>query len=35
MSPLNVHVNRIPINGTVEYLEYFEADLYKKCIYQI
>ena len=25
MSPLNVHVNRIPISGTVEYLEYFEG----------
>ncbi len=25
MSPLNVHVNRIPISGTVEYLEYIEG----------
>ena len=25
MSPLNVHVNRIPIDGTVEYLEYIEG----------
>src|SRR5690606_24416631 len=25
MSPLNVHVNRIPINGKVEYLNYFEG----------
>lgn len=25
MSPLNVHVNRIPISGTVEYLEYFQG----------
>jgi phosphatidylserine decarboxylase len=24
MSPLNVHVNRIPITGKVDYLEYFE-----------
>jgi phosphatidylserine decarboxylase len=26
MSPLNVHVNRIPISGTVEYLNYIEGD---------
>lgn len=26
MSPLNVHVNRIPINGKVEYLEYIEGE---------
>ncbi len=25
MSPLNVHVNRIPITGTVDYLNYFEG----------
>lgn len=25
MSPLNVHVNRNPINGTVEYLKYIEG----------
>jgi len=25
MSPLNVHVNRIPINGVVEYLQYCEG----------
>jgi len=25
MSPLNVHVNRIPITGQVDYLEYFEG----------
>jgi phosphatidylserine decarboxylase len=25
MSPLNVHVNRIPITGKVDYLEYFEG----------
>jgi len=25
MSPLNVHVNRIPISGTVDHLEYFEG----------
>jgi phosphatidylserine decarboxylase len=25
MSPLNVHVNRIPISGIVEYFEYFEG----------
>lgn len=25
MSPLNVHVNRIPISGTVEYLNYHEG----------
>ncbi|HVO76130.1 MAG TPA: phosphatidylserine decarboxylase family protein [Ignavibacteriaceae bacterium] len=25
MSPLNVHVNRIPIDGTVEYLKYHEG----------
>jgi phosphatidylserine decarboxylase len=25
MSPLNVHVNRIPISGTVEYLKYYEG----------
>lgn len=26
MSPLNVHVNRIPINGTIEYLKYIEGE---------
>jgi len=26
MSPLNVHVNRIPINGTVDYLKYIEGE---------
>ena len=26
MSPLNVHVNRIPINGKVEYLNYIKGD---------
>jgi phosphatidylserine decarboxylase len=26
MSPLNVHVNRIPIDGTVEYLKYYEGE---------
>lgn len=26
MSPLNVHVNRIPIDGKVEYLEYIEGE---------
>lgn len=26
MSPLNVHVNRIPIDGTVKYLKYVEGD---------
>ncbi|MBU1101034.1 MAG: phosphatidylserine decarboxylase family protein [Bacteroidetes bacterium] len=26
MSPLNVHVNRIPINGTVDYLEYHNGE---------
>ncbi|MFO7447078.1 MAG: phosphatidylserine decarboxylase family protein [Ignavibacteriaceae bacterium] len=26
MSPLNVHVNRIPITGTVEYLQYHEGE---------
>lgn len=26
MSPLNVHVNRIPIDGTVEYLKYIEGE---------
>lgn len=26
MSPLNVHVNRIPINGKVEYLKYYKGD---------
>ncbi|NWF87943.1 MAG: phosphatidylserine decarboxylase family protein [Ignavibacteriaceae bacterium] len=26
MSPLNVHVNRIPINGKVTYLKYHEGD---------
>ncbi|MGK9369517.1 phosphatidylserine decarboxylase family protein [Melioribacter sp. Ez-97] len=26
MSPLNVHVNRIPIDGKVEYLNYVEGD---------
>ncbi|MCH9030564.1 MAG: phosphatidylserine decarboxylase, partial [Bacteroidetes bacterium] len=25
MSPLNVHVNRIPISGTVEYFDYIEG----------
>ena len=25
MSPLNVHVNRIPISGKIEYLKYFEG----------
>jgi phosphatidylserine decarboxylase len=25
MSPLNVHVNRIPINGKVEYLKYYKG----------
>ncbi len=25
MSPLNVHVNRIPVTGKVEYLKYFEG----------
>jgi len=25
MSPLDVHVNRIPISGTVEYLKYYEG----------
>ncbi len=25
MSPLNVHVNRIPINGKVDYLEYYKG----------
>jgi len=25
MSPLNVHVNRIPVSGKVEYLKYFEG----------
>jgi len=25
MSPLNVHVNRIPVSGMVDYLEYFEG----------
>jgi len=25
MSPLNVHVNRIPINGKVEYLKYYQG----------
>jgi len=25
MSPLNVHVNRIPISGTVEHLKYYEG----------
>jgi phosphatidylserine decarboxylase len=25
MSPLNVHINRIPISGVVEYLNYFEG----------
>ena len=25
MSPLNVHVNRIPISGTIEYLKYHEG----------
>ncbi len=25
MSPLNVHVNRIPVNGKVDYLEYFKG----------
>ncbi len=26
MSPLNVHVNRIPISGKVEYLKYFKGE---------
>src|SRR5690606_37720933 len=26
MSPLNVHVNRIPINGIVEYVKYYEGE---------
>jgi phosphatidylserine decarboxylase len=26
MSPLNVHVNRIPINGTIDYLKYIEGE---------
>ena len=26
MSPLNVHVNRIPIDGTIEYLKYHEGE---------
>ncbi len=26
MSPLNVHVNRIPISGTVEYVKYIEGE---------
>ncbi len=26
MSPLNVHVNRIPIDGTVEYLKYIKGE---------
>ncbi|MGQ9798824.1 MAG: phosphatidylserine decarboxylase family protein [Ignavibacterium sp.] len=26
MSPLNVHVNRIPISGTVEYLKHYEGE---------
>jgi phosphatidylserine decarboxylase len=26
MSPLNVHVNRIPISGKVEYLNYIKGD---------
>jgi phosphatidylserine decarboxylase len=26
MSPLDVHVNRIPINGKVEYVKYFKGD---------
>ncbi len=26
MSPMNVHVNRIPINGTVDYLEYINGE---------
>ena len=25
MSPLNVHVNRIPVSGTIDYLKYFEG----------
>lgn len=25
MSPLNVHVNRIPVSGTVDYLEYYQG----------
>jgi phosphatidylserine decarboxylase len=25
MSPLNVHINRVPISGKVDYLEYFEG----------
>lgn len=26
MSPLDVHVNRIPVDGVVEYVKYFEGD---------
>lgn len=26
MSPLNVHVNRIPVNGVVSYLKYFKGE---------
>ena len=26
MSPLNVHVNRIPIDGTIEYLKYYKGE---------
>ncbi len=26
MSPLNVHVNRIPINGKIEYLKYYKGE---------
>jgi phosphatidylserine decarboxylase len=26
MSPLNVHVNRIPIDGVVDYLQYYEGE---------
>ena len=26
MSPLDVHVNRIPINGKIEYVKYFQGD---------
>ena len=26
LSPLNVHVNRIPVNGTVKYLKYIKGE---------
>jgi phosphatidylserine decarboxylase len=26
MSPIDVHVNRIPIDGVVDYLKYFEGE---------